>query len=106
MLEGHLRNVGVAKIQERSVHSARYEINKPYYFQAIFIEVQKFSLRFVFSEYFYGRGLLQPVEYAILDGWFQLLHDVPEFHLTHDLTGKNFKAFNDIDKKKLHLQCT
>ncbi len=57
------------------------------------MEVQKFSLRFVFSEYFYGRGLLQPVEYAILDGWFQLLHDVPEFHLTHDLTGNFFKIF-------------
>ncbi len=70
MLEEHLRKVGTAKIQERSVHSAR----------------------FVFSEYFFRRGYLQPVEYAILDGWFRLLNDVPEFHLEHDLTGARKRA--------------
>ena len=47
MLEEHLRSLGRAKIQERSVHSAR----------------------FVFSEHFYRRGYLQNVELAILDGW-------------------------------------
>ncbi len=47
--------------------------------------------RFVFSEYFFRRGYLQPVEYAILDGWFKPLDDVPEFHLENDLTGREKK---------------
>ncbi len=45
------------------------------------------GFRYVFSEYFFRAGKLQPVEFAILDQWFKLLSSIPEFHLSKDLTG-------------------
>lgn len=64
MFEEHLRKFGVAKVMERSIHSARI----------VFIENLKRS------------GNVKDVEYAILSQWYDFLNDSPEFDLSTDLT--------------------
>jgi len=61
LLEEHLRNVGMVKVMERSVHSARY----------------------CFVEHFYQSGKQTKEEYAILDAWYNFL--TPQFDLSADL---------------------
>ena len=66
MLKEHLRNEGVAKVMERSIHSGRY----------VFIEVLKQA------------GGLTGVEYGIITQWYDFLNEIPEFDLETDLTGE------------------
>jgi len=65
MLEEHLRQIGKAKVLERSVHTGRV----------------------VFAEHFVRTGDLSPTEAFILDNWYNLILAVPEFDVQSDLTG-------------------
>jgi len=63
MLEEHLSSNKLIKAMERSIHSARN----------------------VFTEYFYQSKNMKPVEYALLDSWYNFLND--RYNTGFDLDG-------------------
>eukprot|EP00095_Tigriopus_kingsejongensis_P003612 maker-scaffold49_size462716-snap-gene-1.18 protein:Tk03612 transcript:maker-scaffold49_size462716-snap-gene-1.18-mRNA-1 annotation:"thymidine kinase mitochondrial precursor" len=64
MMQGHLKNYGAIKVMERSFQSAR----------------------FIFIENLFRSGRLQPVEYNILNKWYELFEQMDEIDIRTDLT--------------------
>lgn len=64
MLQEHLRREGIAKAMERSLQSGRY----------------------IFIENLHRSGNLKEVEYSILNQWYEMFDNFPEFDIATDLT--------------------